>query len=166
MRARSSRCGWLPVRTGSRRNHEELRYTWVRQHGNLHSPGNLSRFRSEKIPALSSEEQKTAATKTTHGASLNAGFARPAAQSARHDSGLCERCGRRSSSPSLDFFKQKPSEGDSVYTKNLRYDPRLGQAPEPGPAMTSIGGAEQCRSYAAKRGSDAKIATAFFTAAG
>ena len=51
--------------------------------------------------------------------------------------------GRRSSSPSMAFSKQTPSEGDYVDTKNLRYDPRLGQAPESGPAMTSIGGAEQ-----------------------
>jgi len=46
-------------------------------------------------------------------------------------------------SPSMAFFKQTPSEGDYVYTQNLRYDPRLGRAPESGPAMTSIGGAEQ-----------------------
>src|SRR5215469_2739913 len=144
MRARNSRCSWLPVRTGSRRNHEELRYTWGRRHGNLHSPGNLSRFRSEKIPALSSDEQKTAATKTTHGASLNAGFARPAAQSARHEFRLfVSDEGRRSSSHSMASSKQTPSEGDYVDTKNLRYDPRLGRAPESGPAMTSIGGAEQ-----------------------
>ena len=46
-------------------------------------------------------------------------------------------------SPSMAFFKQTPSEGDYVYTQNLRYDPRLGRAPESAPAMTSIGGAEQ-----------------------
>ena len=50
--------------------------------------------------------------------------------------------GRRSSS-SMAFFNQTRSEGDYVYTQNLRYDPRLGKAPESGHAMTSIGGAEQ-----------------------
>jgi hypothetical protein len=29
------------------------------------------------------------------------------------------------------------------YTKNLRYDPRLGKAPQSANAMTSIGGADQ-----------------------
>lgn len=51
--------------------------------------------------------------------------------------------GRRSSSSSTAFFKQTPSEGDYVYKQDLRYDPRLGKAPESGHAMTSIGGAEQ-----------------------
>jgi hypothetical protein len=50
--------------------------------------------------------------------------------------------GRRSSS-SMAFLKQTRSEGDYVYTRNLRYDPRLGKAPESGHARTFIGGAEQ-----------------------
>ena len=50
--------------------------------------------------------------------------------------------GRRSPS-SMAFFNQTRSEVDYVYTQNLRYDPRLGKAPESGHAMTSIGGAEQ-----------------------
>lgn len=43
----------------------------------------------------------------------------------------------------MAFFNQTRLEGDYVYTQNLRYDPRLGKAPESGHAMTSIGGAEQ-----------------------
>ena len=43
----------------------------------------------------------------------------------------------------LRWTSSSRHEGDYVYTQNLRYDPRLGRAPESGPAMTSIGGAEQ-----------------------